>query len=165
MEKVSIDFAVMEHAPEVLVVQAPYRWDDVGSWLALERMNPQDADGNTVLGEFCGVNTKGCVIVGDAGRMIGDDRRGESAYHSGRRRNSCGRPPRGRHRQKVGGTIATKEIGKVPVTSAGRLLGVDFGDVRVGLAISDPDRKIAFPLATYMRREPGARRRLFSRRD
>ena len=34
---------------------------------------------------------------------------------------------------------------------AGRLLGVDYGDVRVGLAISDPDRKIAFPLATYTR--------------
>jgi putative Holliday junction resolvase len=31
------------------------------------------------------------------------------------------------------------------------LLGVDFGDVRVGLAISDLDRKIAFPLATYTR--------------
>jgi putative Holliday junction resolvase len=31
------------------------------------------------------------------------------------------------------------------------LLGVDFGSVRVGLAISDPDRKIAFPLATYSR--------------
>ena len=71
MEKVSIDYAVMEHAPEVLVVQAPYRWDDVGSWLALERMNPQDADGNTVLAEFCGVSTANCVIVGDAGRMIG----------------------------------------------------------------------------------------------
>ena len=70
MEKVSIDYAVMEHAPEVLVVQAPYRWDDVGSWLALERMNPQDADGNTVLAAHCGVNTKGCVIVGDAGRLI-----------------------------------------------------------------------------------------------
>ena len=71
MEKVSIDYAVMEHAPEVLVVQAPYRWDDVGSWLALERMNPQDADGNTVQADHAGVNTKGCVIVGDAGRLIG----------------------------------------------------------------------------------------------
>ena len=30
-------------------MQAPYKWDDVGSWLALERMNPQDAHGNTVL--------------------------------------------------------------------------------------------------------------------
>jgi putative holliday junction resolvase len=35
--------------------------------------------------------------------------------------------------------------------SAGVLLGVDYGQVRVGLAISDPDRKIAFPLATYER--------------
>jgi putative Holliday junction resolvase len=33
-----------------------------------------------------------------------------------------------------------------------RLLGVDFGTVRVGLAVSDPDRKIASPLATYTRR-------------
>ena len=71
MEKVSIDYAVMEHAPEVLVVQAPYRWDDVGSWLALERMNPQDADGNTVLANHAGLNTKDCVIVGDPGRLIG----------------------------------------------------------------------------------------------
>jgi putative Holliday junction resolvase len=38
------------------------------------------------------------------------------------------------------------------VSAATRLLGVDYGNVRVGLAISDPDRKIAFPLATYQRR-------------
>jgi putative Holliday junction resolvase len=35
--------------------------------------------------------------------------------------------------------------------SAGRLLGVDYGQVRIGLALSDPDRKIAFPLDTYPR--------------
>jgi putative Holliday junction resolvase len=35
---------------------------------------------------------------------------------------------------------------------AGRLLGVDYGAVRVGLAVSDPDRKFAFPFATYERR-------------
>jgi putative Holliday junction resolvase len=38
------------------------------------------------------------------------------------------------------------------VTAPGRLLGVDYGTVRVGLAVSDPDRKIAFPLTTYTRR-------------
>ncbi len=37
------------------------------------------------------------------------------------------------------------------MSAAGRLLGVDYGDVRVGLAVSDPDRKIAFPLAIYTR--------------
>ena len=70
LERISIDFAVMEQAPEVLVVQAPYRWDDVGSWLALERMHPQDADGNTVLGRHCGIKTQGCVIAADAGQLI-----------------------------------------------------------------------------------------------
>ncbi|HEV3444433.1 MAG TPA: mannose-1-phosphate guanylyltransferase [Gemmataceae bacterium] len=70
LDKISIDFAVMEHAEEVLVVQAPYRWDDVGSWLALERMHAQDADGNTVLGTHCGLKTRGCVIVGDPGNVI-----------------------------------------------------------------------------------------------
>jgi putative Holliday junction resolvase len=33
-----------------------------------------------------------------------------------------------------------------------RLLGVDYGSVRIGLAVSDPDCKIAFPLTTYTRR-------------
>jgi mannose-1-phosphate guanylyltransferase len=70
MEKVSIDYAVMEHAPEVLVLQAPYRWDDVGSWLALERMRPQDANGNTVLATHTGINTTNCVIVGDDPRRL-----------------------------------------------------------------------------------------------
>jgi mannose-1-phosphate guanylyltransferase len=68
--KLSIDYAVMERAREVLVVQAPYRWDDVGSWLALERMNAQDADHNTILATHCGLKTKHCIIVGDAERLI-----------------------------------------------------------------------------------------------
>jgi putative holliday junction resolvase len=34
-----------------------------------------------------------------------------------------------------------------------RLLGVDTGTVRVGLAVSDAERKIASPLATYHRRD------------
>jgi mannose-1-phosphate guanylyltransferase len=70
LDRISIDYAVMEHAKHVLVVQAPFRWDDVGSWLALERMHPQDADGNTVLGLHCGLKTKGCVITSDAGHLI-----------------------------------------------------------------------------------------------
>jgi mannose-1-phosphate guanylyltransferase len=72
--KISIDFAVMQDAAKegkVLVLNAPYQWDDVGSWLALERGNPQDADGNTVQANHCGIQTSKCVIVGDADRVIG----------------------------------------------------------------------------------------------
>ncbi len=70
LDKISIDYAVMEHAKQVLVVQAPYLWDDVGSWLALERMHPQDADGNTVLAQHLGLKTSHCVIVGDRDRLL-----------------------------------------------------------------------------------------------
>ena len=35
----------------------------------------------------------------------------------------------------------------------GRVLAIDPGERRVGLAISDPDRKFAFPLTTYERRD------------
>jgi len=38
------------------------------------------------------------------------------------------------------------------VTSRTRLLGVDYGTVRIGLAVSDPERRIASPLKTYYRR-------------
>jgi len=36
--------------------------------------------------------------------------------------------------------------------AAGRLLGFDYGTVRIGLAITDPDRILASPLATYTRK-------------
>lgn len=70
LDKISIDFAVMEKAPEVLMVQAPFLWDDVGSWLALERRQPQDANNNTVLANHLAIDTHRCVIVGDSSKLI-----------------------------------------------------------------------------------------------
>lgn len=40
----------------------------------------------------------------------------------------------------------------VALPGAGRLAGVDFGTVRVGVAISDPGQTISSPLETYHRR-------------
>src|SRR4051812_12134695 len=36
----------------------------------------------------------------------------------------------------------------------GRLLGIDHGTVRIGLAVCDPDRTMASPLEIYTRRSP-----------
>lgn len=66
----SIDYAVMESAPIRMVLQAPYQWDDVGSWLALERHNPHDAAGNTVQGRHLGIDTTGCVISSEGRHLI-----------------------------------------------------------------------------------------------
>lgn len=70
LDRISIDYAVMEQAKEVLVVQAPFQWDDVGSWLALERHQPQDADGNTVMAHHAGLRTKDCIIAGEPNHLI-----------------------------------------------------------------------------------------------
>jgi mannose-1-phosphate guanylyltransferase len=70
LDKISIDYAVMEKAAHVLMLEAPFLWDDVGSWLALERRHPQDADDNTVLANHLGIDTHNCVIAGDVDTLI-----------------------------------------------------------------------------------------------
>jgi mannose-1-phosphate guanylyltransferase len=70
LDRISIDYAVMEKAKDVLIVEAPFRWDDVGSWLALERLFPQDVDGNTILARHCGLNTKNCLVAADDDKVI-----------------------------------------------------------------------------------------------
>lgn len=62
MPSISIDYAVLERADSVAVVPAAFEWDDVGSWQALARLLPADADGNTVSGRFCGLNSTGCIV-------------------------------------------------------------------------------------------------------
>ncbi len=48
IDKVSIDYAVMERARKVVVIEASFDWDDVGSWRALERLRPPDPRGNVL---------------------------------------------------------------------------------------------------------------------
>lgn len=70
LERISIDYAVMESARSVLVLEAPFRWDDVGSWSAMERLHAQDATGNTIQATHSGLDTRNCIIVGEPGRLI-----------------------------------------------------------------------------------------------
>src|ERR1700730_9308527 len=44
--RISFDYAIMEKADRVLVVEASFDWDDVGSWTAVARYFKNDAEGN-----------------------------------------------------------------------------------------------------------------------
>ena len=59
---VSIDYAVMEHAEEIVVIEAPFDWDDVGSWQAIARLRGTDENGNTIIGKHLNVNTEGTIV-------------------------------------------------------------------------------------------------------
>jgi mannose-1-phosphate guanylyltransferase len=62
MKSISIDYAVLEQAGGVCVLEAPFEWDDVGSWQSLTRLLGTDADGNTIEGPYCGIESRGCII-------------------------------------------------------------------------------------------------------
>lgn len=62
LEKISIDYAVLEGAPNRLCIPANFEWDDVGSLLALERHNPKDGAGNTILGRVHASSTKRTIV-------------------------------------------------------------------------------------------------------
>lgn len=62
-ESISVDYGIMEKAENIYAVPGDFGWDDVGSWLALERINKKDEDENVVLAsDFINVDTKNCVI-------------------------------------------------------------------------------------------------------
>ena len=66
----SIDYAVMEHYDDVAVIEAPFQWDDVGSWQSLIRLRGTDADGNTIIGRHLGVNTSGSIVRTDENHLV-----------------------------------------------------------------------------------------------
>lgn len=58
MRAVSVDYGIMEHASDVSVVHGDFDWDDVGSWLAMERIKDKDSDGNVISGNVAAIETK-----------------------------------------------------------------------------------------------------------
>jgi mannose-1-phosphate guanylyltransferase len=64
LKKISIDFAVMEKAKEVLVVELDCRWADIGSWPELQNITGLDDRGNAILAKcVCTLDSQNNVIV------------------------------------------------------------------------------------------------------
>lgn len=61
----SIDYGIMEKAEEIYILPGNFGWDDVGSWLAVERIKKTNEFGNVVNGNIITVNTNNCIIQGD----------------------------------------------------------------------------------------------------
>jgi mannose-1-phosphate guanylyltransferase len=56
IKKVSIDYALMEKAHNVVCADGAFEWDDLGSWTALGRHLKQDAEGNATQADFIHVD-------------------------------------------------------------------------------------------------------------
>jgi mannose-1-phosphate guanylyltransferase len=58
----SIDFAVMERYRDIAVIEAPFAWDDVGSWQAIARLIKPDGHGNAVDGPYLPIDSSGMIV-------------------------------------------------------------------------------------------------------
>ena len=62
IKKISIDFALMEHAQNVVVADGDFDWDDLGSWTALTRHIKADPEGNCAVADFIHVDAARNVV-------------------------------------------------------------------------------------------------------
>ncbi len=69
-DPISIDFAVLENAENVLTIRGDIIWDDVGSWNAMERYKTKDQDNNVVIGDARLLNTYETTIYNDNDGII-----------------------------------------------------------------------------------------------
>jgi mannose-1-phosphate guanylyltransferase len=68
LEKISIDYAVMEKAGNIVMAGGVFRWFDVGSWPALEDHFDRDKDNNVVVGDCKSLDAARNVVVSE-GRL------------------------------------------------------------------------------------------------
>jgi len=81
VENQTIDYGIMEHADDVAVIPVDIGWSDVGDWTALSELLPADEEGNVVVGQHVGLDTRDCLIhssdrlvatIGLAGMIVVD---------------------------------------------------------------------------------------------
>ena len=69
-DPISIDFAVLENAENVLTIKADIIWDDVGSWNALERYKEKDKENNVIIGRSKLVDSYETTIYNESNGII-----------------------------------------------------------------------------------------------
>lgn len=69
LQRVSIDFGIMEKASGFRLVPAAYPWDDIGNWMSLERALPRDARGNIARGPHVALESSGCILYTKEGTV------------------------------------------------------------------------------------------------
>ncbi|RKN85301.1 mannose-1-phosphate guanylyltransferase [Paenibacillus ginsengarvi] len=67
LPKISIDYAILEKADSIVTIPVKFKWDDVGIWTSLERIQKADSEGNIVngQGEVHLEQTKDCIVYTD----------------------------------------------------------------------------------------------------
>ncbi|RKX69337.1 mannose-1-phosphate guanylyltransferase [candidate division WOR-3 bacterium] len=67
LPSISIDYGIMEKASDVVMIEANFEWDDLGTWNALARHLKTDPSGNVRVGRVCLSDSKNSIFYSDHG--------------------------------------------------------------------------------------------------
>lgn len=70
LPNLSVDYAVMEKAHKVAMIQATFPWDDVGSFDSLFRTMPKDDHGNVIIGRVEAIDCEDCILYNDSNDSV-----------------------------------------------------------------------------------------------
>jgi mannose-1-phosphate guanylyltransferase len=70
LPKISFDYAIMEKADRVLVVEAEFDWDDVGGWQAVASYFANDEEGNASNCDITALDSSNNIVFDQDGRKI-----------------------------------------------------------------------------------------------
>ncbi|MBE6378892.1 MAG: mannose-1-phosphate guanylyltransferase [Lentisphaerae bacterium] len=65
MPKISIDYAIFEHTDKAAVGEAPFVWNDIGSWNALKEIKNADENGNVLDENVYTIEAKNNLVLSD----------------------------------------------------------------------------------------------------
>jgi len=65
LPRISFDYAIMEKADRVLVVEASFDWDDVGTWQAVSRYFKKDEHGNVANAALTALDSSDNIVFND----------------------------------------------------------------------------------------------------
>lgn len=65
LRAISIDYAVMEHAKNIVMARGSFGWDDVGSWPSISSHFSADLAGNVVVGTCEPMEAKNNIVISE----------------------------------------------------------------------------------------------------
>ncbi|MDD5645231.1 MAG: sugar phosphate nucleotidyltransferase, partial [bacterium] len=69
MAKDSIDYALMEKSENIAMAEGNFGWDDLGTWISLQKFMKRDPAGNYVSGDVFLSGCENCMAISDKGAL------------------------------------------------------------------------------------------------
>lgn len=69
-DEISIDYAVLEKSNDIYVIKSDIGWDDIGTWMAMERYREKDNDENIYGENTISIDSRNSLVIGNSDKQV-----------------------------------------------------------------------------------------------